>query len=151
MIVDPALGVVGESVHLWRVDRRLHVHLGHTWLQVSQRRVDALARTGPPVVIEVIGEHDSGISCQFSEREAGLLGGDRRGQPHGELEFAGQFDLDVEELGTQRDRREVRGEMGDIDTPRHGTGDLGLQLAEHLFGIGVLPQIVETTRKPALA
>ena len=82
----------------------------------------------------------------MAEREAGLVGGDRRRQADREPELDGQLEVDVEELGPQGDRREVRREVGDVDVPREGPLDLGAALAQHLLGVGVLPQVVDASR-----
>ena len=115
------------------------------------RRVDPLGAAGAPVVVEVVGEDDALVLGEASERESGLLGGDRRRQPDRQRELDGQFEVDVEELGTQRDRGEVRREVGDVDAPREGPLDLGAQLAQDLGVIGVLPQVFERAGEPALA
>ena len=73
------------------------------------------------------------------------------GQPDGQAELDGQLEVDVEELGPQRDGGEVRGEMGDVDAPRDGPLDLGTALAQHLGRVGVLPQVVERSGEAAFA
>ena len=44
----------------------------------------------------------------------------------------------------------MRGEVGDVDVPREGPFHLGAQFAEHLGVVGVLPQVLERAREPAL-
>ena len=41
--------------------------------------------------------------------------------------------------------------MGDVDAPRDGPLDLGAALAQHLGGVGVLPQVVDVAGEAALA
>ena len=120
---------VRQGVHLGRVDDGLHVDLRHARLQVGDRRVGTSSRPGPPVVVEMVGEHHTLVGGELAEREPGLLGSDGRREPDREPELARQLDVHVEELGAQRDGREVWGEVGGFDAPRDRALDLGPQLA----------------------
>jgi hypothetical protein len=73
------------------------------------------------------------------------------GRRMGSAELARELEVHVEELGSQRDHREVRRQVGDVDAPRHRALDLGAALAQHLGRVGVLPQIVDVAREAALA
>jgi hypothetical protein len=99
----------------------------------------------------MIGEHHALVGGKVAERESGLLRGDRRRQTHGKAELDSEFEVDIEELGTQRDRREVRCEMGHVDVPGEGSFDLGAALAQHLVDVCVLPQVGDVTGEARLA
>ena len=77
-VIDPALGGVGDGAYLGRVDRGLHVDLGDAGLQRAQFFEHAVAATGAPIVIEMIGEDDAFARGEIAEWEAGLFFGDRR-------------------------------------------------------------------------
>lgn len=130
---------------------------GWTWIsvtptgQAAHRVVDPLAATRSPVVVEVIGEHDAFLRGQPAEGEPGLLGGDGGRQADGQAELARELEVHIEELGSQRDHREVRRQVRDIDAPRHRAFDLRPALAQHLRRVGVLPQIVDFAREAAFA
>ncbi len=130
---------------------------GCTWISVTpgcrcaDLVVDPVAAAGTPVVVEVVGEDDPLFLGEMTEREAGLIGADRRRQADRQAELDCQFEVHVEELGAQGDRREVRCEMGDVDVPGKRPLDLGAALAQHLFGVGVLPQVGDVPRETGLA
>ncbi len=107
--------------------------------------------SGAPVVIEVVGEDHTFVRGESPEREAGLLGRDRRREADGQRELDGQFEVDVEELRPQRDGRQVRGEVGDVDAPSEGALDLGLQLTQDFGRIGMLPEVLERPGEATLA
>ena len=69
----------------------------------------------------------------------------------GEREVDGELEVDVEELGPQLHRPEVRGEMGDVEAPEDGALDLHAALAAHLVEVGMLPEVVDAAREPAFA
>jgi hypothetical protein len=94
-------------------------------------------------VVEVVREDDTLVGGELAERESGPLGRDRRRESDRQRIVDGEVEVHVEELGPQRDRGEVRCEVGDVDAPSQGPVDLGLQLATHLGQVGVLPQVVE--------
>ena len=87
----------------------------------------------------------------MAKRETRLIGGDGGRQPHRQSELDGELEVHVEELGPQRDGGEMRCEVGDVDAPRQSSLDLGPALAQHLFGVGVLPQIGDVPREPGFA
>ena len=93
------------------------------------------------------GKTTACLGGEAPEREAGALLGDRRRQADRQGEVDGELEVDVEELGPQRDRREVRREVGDVDAPGQGPLDLGAQLAADLVGVGVLPEVVDGRRE----
>ena len=125
--------------------------LGDTRLQRADLVVHPVAAAGAPVVIEVVGEDHALVGGQMTERESGLVGGDGRRQADGQAELDGELEIDVEELGPQGDGREVRREVGDVDAPGDGPFDLGAALAQHLFGVGVLPQVGDVPGEAGLA
>ena len=140
-----------ERPHLRRVNVRLDVDLRDSGVQRVEGRERASPAAGAPVVVEVIGEDHALVGGQLAEREPGLLGGDGGRETDRELELARQFEVHVEELGSQRDRREVRGEVGRIDAPGDGALDLGAQLAQHLGRIGVLPEVARVAWEATFA
>ena len=150
-VVDPTLRRFRDGPHLGGVDGRLNMDFGDAGGEMFDRLVDPLAAAGAPVVVEMIREHHALVRGEVAEREAGLVLGDRRRQPDRQSELDSQLQVHVEELGAECDRREVRCEVGDVDVPCQGTLDLGAALAQHFFRIGVLPEVVDLTRKPGLA
>ncbi len=91
---------------------------GWTWISVTpgcervDRSVHPVGAAGAPVVVEVVGEHDALVLGEAPEREAGLLGAHGRRQPDRQRELDGELEVDVEELGAQGDRGEVRARGG---------------------------------------
>ena len=123
-IVDPLVRRRGQRVDLGSVDHGLHVDLRHARFQVGDRGVGTSPRPGSPVVVEMIGEHHALVGGELAERESRLLGGDGRREPDRQPELTRQLEVHVEELGPQRDRREVRGEVGRVDAPHDRALDL---------------------------
>ena len=102
-------------------------------------------------MVEVIGEDDPFLSREETEREPGLIGADGRRQADRKAELDGQIEVHVEELGAQRDGGEMWREVGHVDAPRNRPFDLGPTLAQHFFGIGVLPQVTDVAGEPGLS
>jgi hypothetical protein len=98
----------------------------------------------------MVGEHDAFGSGEIPERKACDRRGDCRGKANRQGELDRELEIDIEELGTQRDRSEVGCEMGHIDAPCHRSFDLGAAFPAHFIGVGVLPQIVDGARKSTL-
>ena len=129
-VVDPLVRRRGQRAHLGGVDRRLHVDLGDARLEVGDGGVGTRSRLPAR-------QSWSKWSGNTTPSSAASL---RNGKPAssavivdgsriGSAELDGQLEVDVEELGPQRDRREVRGEVGDVDAPGERPLDLGPQLA----------------------
>ena len=92
------------------------------------------------------------LGGQLAEGEAGVAASvTALGQPDRQRELDGQLEVDVEELGPQLHRPEVRGEVGDVEAPQDGPLDLGPALAAHLVEVGVLPEVVDGAREAAVA
>ncbi len=66
-------------------------------------------------------------------------------------ELDGQVEVDVEELRAVLHRREVDVDVADVEAPQDGPLDLGPALAPRLVQIGVVPDVVDRAREPAVA
>ena len=108
MIVDPRLPIRGQRPYLGRVDHRLHVHLGDARLQGRQRPLDSLTASRLVRRREVVGEEHAFFGREAPEREARRRLGVRARQPDRQPELDGELEVDVEELGPELHRPEMR-------------------------------------------
>ena len=113
--------------------------------------MDAITAPRSPVMVEMVGKHDAFICGQFPERKPSLFRRDRRGQADRQAKLDSEFQVDVEELGTQCDHAQMWCQMSDIESPQNRSFDLGTAFAQDFGRIGMLPEVVDISRKATLS
>ena len=100
---------------------------------------------------EVVGEEHALLGREAPEREARRRLGVRARQPDRQAELDRELEVDVEELGPQLHRPEMRREVGHVEAPQDRPLDLGAALAPDLVEVGVLPEVVDVPGEAAVA
>ncbi len=151
MVVDPGLPVVGgQRPQLRAVDGRVEVELGHARSQRGEVLLEDLPGPHAGHEAEVVGEDGAGLGRHRPGRETEVALHGRADHPQGQSELERQLQVDVEELGPQLQRAHVRVEVADVEAPQDGPLDLGPALAADLVEVGVVPDVLERPREPAV-
>ena len=149
-IADP-LGPPGVGgAKLGRIDRRLEDYLGYAGAQRGEKlfKLGAIHAAG---VHDLVGHENVLFVGQLSGREAdfGFVVGAM--EPKREPILTTQIDEDIEELGPLLECTAEGSQVGKTETPEHGAFHLSPTLAANLFEVGMIPEIFESAREPALA
>ena len=120
-------------------------------LQIRQRALDSLTTSRLCAGVKWSGKSTPSSAARRRNGKPVDASVVRARQPDRQPELDRELEVDVEELGPQLHRPEMRREMGDVEAPQDRSLDLDAALAPDLVEIGVVPEVVDGAGEPALA
>ena len=150
MILHAVRPIGMRRAQLVGVERRVQVHLGDARPEIEECLLDRATRSDAGVH-EMVGVHDAFVSRELPVRETDQTLGARPGHAQREPAVDCHLEVHVEELGAQLQRPHVRVEVRDVEAPIDRPFDLGPALLPDLVEVGVVPDVLDRAREPAVA